>query len=69
MRGLRAVAAMTLVLVALVGCGGRPMPFPIPESEMPPAPGLLTGPSGTYDIPLVKDKPPDTAPAAKSAQP
>ena len=68
MRGLRAGTAITLVLVALAGCGGRPMPFPLPESEMAPAPGLFTGPTGSFDIPLVKDKPPDTAPAPKSTQ-
>jgi len=44
------------------------MPFPLPESEMAPAPGLFTGPTGSFDIPLVKDKPPDTAPAPKSTQ-
>jgi hypothetical protein len=52
------MAAAALVLVSLLsGCGGKPMPFPIPESEMPPAPGLLTGETGTWTLPIVRDKP------------
>ena len=35
------------LLVALGGCGGRPMPFPSPESELGDRPGLLTGEHGT----------------------
>ena len=46
-----------LLLVPLAGCGGKPMAFPVPESEMPPAPGLFTGESGQWDIPVVRDKP------------
>jgi len=51
-------ALVVLVAGSLVGCGGRPMPFPVPESEMPPAPGLFTGETGTWEIPLVRNKPP-----------
>ena len=40
------------LLLALAGCGGKPMPFPTPESELGSRPGLLTGDSGTWQIPL-----------------
>jgi hypothetical protein len=54
--------SIVLLLALLGGCGGQPMPFPVPESEMPPAPGLFTGDTGQWDIPIVRDKaraPPD----------
>lgn len=65
MTGIR--LALTLVLLALTGCGGEPMAFPVPESEMGPAPGLFTGPTGSYDVPIIKDKPPDPAPGSTTA--
>jgi hypothetical protein len=58
---------VALLLPSLASCGGTPMPFPVPESEMPLAPGLFSGPTGNFDIPLVKDKPPDPAPGATPA--
>ena len=42
-----------LVLVlggVLTACGGKPMAFPTPESEMPDRPGLLTGQSGVWTV-------------------
>jgi hypothetical protein len=60
-------AAAALLIGLLAGCGGKPMPFPVPESEMPPAPGLFTGDTGTWDIPIVRGKPP--APPADPAPP
>lgn len=63
MTGARAASASALMLglLALAGCGGDPMPFPVPDSEMGPAPGLFSGPSGSFAISVVKDKPPDPA--------
>lgn len=52
-----AMIAAVLLPVLLSGCGGKPMAFPVPESEMPPAPGLFTGDTGQWDIPIVRDKP------------
>ncbi len=37
---LMAVALLIGPLAALGGCGGKPMPFPIPESEMGDRPGI-----------------------------
>jgi len=39
-----------LLLSFLVGCGGQPMPFPAPESELGNRPGLLTGETGAWDV-------------------
>ena len=38
---LLAVMLLVASLVVLEGCGGKPMPFPTPESEMGDRPGLL----------------------------
>lgn len=38
------------VVAALTGCGGKPMPFPTPESEMGDRPGLLTGDKGVWQL-------------------
>ena len=46
------------LLVALGGCGGRPMPFPTPESEMGDRPGLLTGDKGVWQLYPVAPAPP-----------
>ena len=56
-RRLSLVWALFLLIMPLAGCGGRPMLFPVPESEMPPAPGLFTGETGTWEVPLARDKP------------
>jgi hypothetical protein len=47
---LLAVAALAASLVILVGCGGKPMPFPTPESELGDRPGLFTGGHGTWEL-------------------
>ena len=47
---LVALALLVGSLVALGGCGGKPMPFPSPESEMGERPGLLTGEAGTWGL-------------------
>jgi hypothetical protein len=39
-----------LFLLALGGCGGEPMPFPTPESEMGDHPGLFTGEKGAWEL-------------------
>ena len=44
------------LLVALGGCGGKPMPFPVPESEMGDRPGLFTGEKGAWEL-LSRDAP------------
>jgi hypothetical protein len=38
------------LLLALSGCGGRPMPFPTPESELGDRPGLFTGEKGAWQV-------------------
>jgi hypothetical protein len=43
-----------ILLACLAGCGGQPMPFPTPESEMGDRPGLFTGDKGAWD-PLSRD--------------
>jgi len=40
--------AVAMLLALLGGCGGKPMPFPAPESELGERPGLLTGETGVY---------------------
>jgi hypothetical protein len=60
-------AAAALLLGLLAGCGGKPIPFPVPESEMPPAPGLFTGDTGAWEIPILRGKPP--APPADPVAP
>jgi predicted small lipoprotein YifL len=38
-------------LTTLTACGiGTPMDIPVPESELGPEPGALTGPSGEWVI-------------------
>ena len=56
----RCLLALGLVL-ALAGCGGRPMKFPEPESELGDRPGLFTGESGAWTF----DAPAPRPPAAK----
>lgn len=47
---LLAIALLVSPVIALGGCGGRPMPFPTPESEMGDRPGLLTGEHGAWEL-------------------
>ena len=47
----RAAALAAIVLCGMLSaCGGRPMPFPIPESELGDQPGLFTGEKGAWDV-------------------
>jgi hypothetical protein len=62
----RGAAALVMLAVPLAGCGGRPMAFPVPESEMPAAPGLFTGESGVWEVPLVRGQPPQQPGAGAS---
>ena len=39
-------ALFGLLLLSLAGCGLKPAAYPVPESEMPDSPGLLSGPTG-----------------------
>jgi hypothetical protein len=48
--GLAALVAAILLLGALSGCGGKPMPFPTPESELGDRPGLFTGEKGAWTV-------------------
>ena len=45
-----AVAFIFSLLVLLGSCGGKPIPFPTPESELGDRPGLLTGEKGAWEI-------------------
>jgi hypothetical protein len=46
-----AAAVVAIVLVALLAaCGGKPMPFPTPASELGDRPGLVTGESGSWTV-------------------
>ena len=48
MRSIR-LPALALLLV-MAGCGGQPIAFPTPESELGTRPGLLTGETGVWEI-------------------
>jgi len=41
---------LLLGLNLLSACGGKPMPFPVPDSEMGDRAGLLTGERGAWDL-------------------
>ena len=41
---------LLLGLTLLSACGGKPMPFPVPDSEMGNRAGLLTGEQGAWDL-------------------
>jgi hypothetical protein len=43
-------ALLVILLGVLGGCGGKPMPFPIPESELGDRPGLFTGEKGSWEV-------------------
>jgi hypothetical protein len=44
-------AVLLVVLLGLLGgCGGKPMPFPTPESELGDRPGLFTGEKGSWEV-------------------
>jgi hypothetical protein len=47
---LLAIALFVGFVIALGGCGGKPMPFPTPESELGDRPGLLTGEKGAWQL-------------------
>jgi len=55
---LLAVMLLVASLVVLEGCGGKPMPFPTPESEMGERPGLLTGDKGVWQLSPAAPAPP-----------
>jgi hypothetical protein len=43
--------ALLVVLLGLLGgCGGKPTPFPVPESELGDRPGLFTGETGSWEV-------------------
>jgi len=44
------IAAVLLLLTGLGGCGIKPAPFAVPESELGGGPGLLSGPSGEFVV-------------------
>ena len=44
------VALLLLPLTLLGGCGGKPIPFPVPESELGDRPGIFTGDKGAWEI-------------------
>jgi hypothetical protein len=58
-RGLAWLGAL-LLLGLLGGCGGQPMAFPTPASEMGAEPGLLSGPQGAFEL-YPTQKPPAPA--------
>jgi len=43
-------AALIILLGLLGGCGGKPMAFPTPESELGDRPGLFTGEKGSWEV-------------------
>jgi len=47
-RGLATRLLLMVLLGTLCACGGQPMAFPTPESEMGDHPGLFTGESGAW---------------------
>jgi hypothetical protein len=60
-RGRNTAFLLLLLLVLLGSCGGRPVPFPTPESELGARPGLFTGEKGAWDL-LPRDPPPQQPP-------
>lgn len=50
------IALLLLLLTLLVGCGGKPIAFPVPESEMGDRPGIFTGDTGAWEV-LPRDDP------------
>lgn len=48
-RPIACLLAIALPLL-LAGCGGRPMRFPTPDTELDNRPGLLTGKTGAWQI-------------------
>jgi hypothetical protein len=47
------------VLVLLGGCGGQPMPFPTPASEIGKEPGLLSGEEGAFVLYRQREQSPE----------
>lgn len=58
--GRRRLFALAVILpvVLLGGCGGRPMPFPTPASEMGRAPGLFSDDEGAFVLYRQREQPP-----------
>jgi len=52
MRSFILSAAAMAGLIALAACSdlGKPMAFPVPESELGPRPGVFTGPTGEWVV-------------------
>jgi hypothetical protein len=49
--GPRRTALLVILVGLLGGCGGgKPMPFPVPESELGDRPGLFTGETGSWEV-------------------
>jgi hypothetical protein len=46
----RRTVLLVVLLGLLGGCGGKPMAFPIPESELGDRPGLFTGETGSWEV-------------------
>jgi hypothetical protein len=44
------MALLVALLGLLGGCGGKPMDFPVPESELGDRPGLFTGETGSWEV-------------------
>jgi hypothetical protein len=55
---LLAIALFVGPVIVLAACGGKPTPFPLPESEMGDRPGLLTGEKGAWELYPVAPAPP-----------
>ena len=51
------LALGAVALATLTGCGFKPMPVP-DSGAIPPGPGLLTGKSGEWVLPIPRRDPP-----------
>lgn len=47
---MKLLLASFAMLALLGGCGGHPIAFPTPDSEMSPRPGLFSGDSGAWTL-------------------
>jgi hypothetical protein len=55
--GRRNTICLVVLLGLLGGCGGKPIPFPTPESELGERPGYFTGEKGAWQL-YPRDPPP-----------